>query len=323
MSRISDFIKWRDNSRCSGTDSNSTRQANMWSKLAAVTALLVGILIGLWLLDDNKLDTIKGKRVLVTGASTGIGEQLAYHYARLGAHVAVTARRKDVLNQVIERCKQISPQNLTHFAIAADMSQLNQTQLVIEEAIALLGGLDIVVLNHIASLPISLFTGSPENLTSFDRITEVNFKSYVYLASYALPQIIANHGSIVVVNSLLGRIPHAFLGTYAASKHALRGFFESLRNQFSLLKQDVAVTICTLGLIGTDNAIEQLKSCTFDKTLATISPASPVDTALAIVTANARRQNDLYFPFWSTWSISLLRSLFPQTSDWIMVTLIY
>ncbi|KAK0067692.1 hydroxysteroid 11-beta-dehydrogenase 1-like protein B, partial [Biomphalaria pfeifferi] len=223
--------------------------STMWGKVLAVLALGLALFFALSYRDEDRLDTIKGKRVLVTGASTGIGEQLAYQYARLGAKLAITARRKDVLTKVRDRCQEISPNNQSHFIIQADMGNLNDTKSVIETATSLLGGLDILVLNHIASQSIVPFLGTAENLTKFDNVIDVNFRSYVYLTSYAMQQILANKGSIVVINSLLGRVPHPFISTYSAAKHALHGFYESLRMEFRALKQDISITMCTLGYI--------------------------------------------------------------------------
>ncbi|KAI8785806.1 hydroxysteroid 11-beta-dehydrogenase 1 protein B, partial [Biomphalaria glabrata] len=150
--------------------------STMWGKVLAVLALGLALFFALSYRDEDRLDTLKGKRVLVTGASTGIGEQLAYQYARLGAKLAITARRKDVLIKVRDRCQEISPNNQSHFIIQADMGNLNDTKSVIETATSLLGGLDILVLNHIASQSIVPFLGTAENLTKFDNVIDVNFR---------------------------------------------------------------------------------------------------------------------------------------------------
>ncbi|BFZ14042.1 hypothetical protein BsWGS_17080 [Bradybaena similaris] len=286
--------------------------------LGKIGAVLAGLCIGLWYFKDNKLDTIKGKRVLVTGASTGIGEQLAYQYARLGCHVVVTSRRLEALTKVIKRCQELSPENYTHYAVVGDMNNMDYAKIVIQEAVSFLGGLDILVLNHITPQPISSYKGSLENITLFDKVTDVNFRSYVHLTSYAMPQLIENAGSIVVVNSLLGKIPHPFLSMYSASKHALHGFFGSLRSQFISLNQDVSITMCTLGYIGTDNAIKELQNSGSGLMLKVVNPASPEDTARAIVTANARRDEELYYPSCSVRLMVLLRNAFPQTVDAFM-----
>ena len=77
-------------------------------------------------------ESIRGKRVLVTGASTGIGEQLAYHYARLGARLVITARREHVLKEVVKRCREVGSKDGDYHFIAADMSDMAQTKTVIQ-----------------------------------------------------------------------------------------------------------------------------------------------------------------------------------------------
>ncbi|CAG5114797.1 unnamed protein product [Candidula unifasciata] len=105
---------------------------------------------------------------------------------------------------------------------------------------------------------------------------------------------------------------------YSASKHALHGFFGSLRSQFIALKQNVVITMCTLGYIGTESAIKELQNSGSDMMLRIVNPASPEDTARAIVAASARRDQELYYPSVTVRATVLLRSLFPQTIDAFM-----
>ena len=84
-------------------------------------------------------ESIKGKRVLVTGASSGIGEQMAYHYARMGASIVLTARREALLQKVVEKCKLIGAKTATFDYITADMSKLEQTKGVVEVISSILG----------------------------------------------------------------------------------------------------------------------------------------------------------------------------------------
>ena len=80
-------------------------------------------------------DEIRNKRVLVTGASGGIGEQIAYHYARLGANVLITARREAELKRVAAKMADISPAGTAHAYIAADMAVMTDTLKVIEVSV--------------------------------------------------------------------------------------------------------------------------------------------------------------------------------------------
>ena len=75
----------------------------------------------------------------------------------------------------------------------------------LQEAVRRLGGVDILVLNHILPIPLGMFDGSPQNLSLTDAVLDVNFKAYVHLTSHALPHLVAANGSLVVVSSLAGK----------------------------------------------------------------------------------------------------------------------
>ena len=75
---------------------------------------------------------VEGRRVLVTGASSGIGEEMAYQYARMGASVFITARRESRLQRVIEKCRQLGPKTAKYGYVAADMSNPAHTKTVIK-----------------------------------------------------------------------------------------------------------------------------------------------------------------------------------------------
>lgn len=229
--------------------------------LEQVAAMIVGMLAVLWYLDDTEtsLASLKDKRVLVTGASAGIGEQLAYQFAAHGSHVTVTARTRSALERVAQQCSALSPSNQTHHVVVGDMKDLDKTKDVIEEAVNQMGGLDILVLNHILPHPILPFKGDKQDLDLLATLLNVNFGSYVHLTSHALPHLSRSKGRIVVVNSLMGKIGSPFLASYSATKHALDGFFSSLRSQFLQTEQDIGVTACYLGYIGTDSAIKGIQ----------------------------------------------------------------
>lgn len=80
-----------------------------------------------------------------------------------------------------------------------------------QEAVSRMGGIDILILNHILPIPLGMWEGSPQNLTITDKIVDVNFKAYVHLTSHALPHLVASNGSIIVVSSLAGLVILLFL----------------------------------------------------------------------------------------------------------------
>lgn len=80
-----------------------------------------------------------------------------------------------------------------------------------QEAVSRMGGIDILILNHILPIPLGMWEGSPQNLTITDKIVDVNFKAYVHLTSHALPHLVASNGSVIVVSSLAGLVILLFL----------------------------------------------------------------------------------------------------------------
>uniref|UniRef100_A0A8I5TLD2 Hydroxysteroid 11-beta-dehydrogenase 1-like protein n=1 Tax=Pongo abelii TaxID=9601 RepID=A0A8I5TLD2_PONAB len=121
------------------------------------------------------------------------------------------------------------------------------------------GGLDYLVLNHIGGAPAGTRARSPQ---ATRWLMQVNFLSYVQLTSRALPSLTDSKGSLVVVSSLLGRVPTSFSTPYSAAKFALDGFFGSLRRELDVQDVNVAITMCVLGLRDRASAAEAVRSST-------------------------------------------------------------
>ncbi|ESP02592.1 hypothetical protein LOTGIDRAFT_138116 [Lottia gigantea] len=281
----------------------------MWKKVIAV---LIGLMIGYWYIDSFDPEKLKGKRVLITGASTGIGEHIAYHYASFGANIMITARRENALKDVISKCESLGKGNGKYHYVTADMKNMKSTKLVVQEAIKKLGGIDILVLNHILEVPLGEWLGTEKNFTMLDNIMEVNFKAYIHLTSHSLAELEKNKGSIIVVNSLAGKFGIPFVSAYSASKFALDGFFIALRQELKMRKCDISITSCILGLI--ENALSKLGDFGLKRVLSLVKSAQPSDAALAIVKGGAVRAREIYFPFITIPSF-ILRDWMPGAID--------
>ncbi|NXF72314.1 DHI1L protein, partial [Sclerurus mexicanus] len=245
-------------------------------------------------------ESLCGARVLLTGASAGIGEQMAYHYARFGAEIVLTARREAVLQKVMEKCLTLGAKKV--FYIPADMSSPSEPEKVVQFAVQKLGGLDYLVLNHIGRTRFQMWTGDVE----YTRwLMQVNFFSYVALTTAALPTLEENQGSLVVVSSLTGRIPTPFTTSYSATKFALDGFFGSLRHELAMQKRNISITLCILGLIDTEAALENTRG----RVHLRASPAP--EAALAIVRAGATQVPEVFYPWWLQ-HVCCLWVLFPS-----------
>ncbi|MFZ5722956.1 MAG: SDR family oxidoreductase [Pseudomonadota bacterium] len=160
--------------------------------------------------------------VWITGASSGIGAALAEAFSRLGARVVLSARRVAELEKVRARCERPAD----HFVLPLDMASADFAQSV-ADVLARYGRIDVLINNA------GISQRSRVAQTGLDvdrRIMEVNYFGVVALTRAVLP-VMQRQGSghIIVVSSLVGLISTPMRSTYAASKHALHGFFEALR----------------------------------------------------------------------------------------------
>ncbi|XP_052658063.1 hydroxysteroid 11-beta-dehydrogenase 1-like protein isoform X3 [Harpia harpyja] len=274
-------------------------------KVLCATGIIAGLLAFFWK-DTFNPESLSGARVLLTGASAGIGEQMAYHYAKFGAEIVLTARREAVLQKVVEKCLTLGAKKI--FYIPADMSSPSEPEKVVQFAVQKLGGLDYLVLNHIGVTHFQMWAGDVE----YTRwLMQVNFFSYVALATAALPTLEKNKGSLVVVSSLTGKIPTPFTTSYSATKFALDGFFSSLRHELIMQNRNISVTLCILGLIDTDTALENTRG----KVHLTASPAP--EAALAIIRGGATRVQEVFYPWWLQ-HMCCLWVLFPNDRDQVL-----
>ena len=207
----------------------------MMSFLLPVVALICYTLFVSPWHESNIVNLVQGKRCLVTGASLGIGKEIAREFVRMNAsHITIVARsdqklkalREEMLSAIEDNGGLLAP--AVH-VIPADLSTRETSEKVIESAVEKMGGLDYLVLNHITNSRYGLWEEQP-NYDFVPEMFAVNTMSYIWLANRALPALQASgKGQIVVVSSLAGWVGIPFTAVYASTKHALRGFFNALR----------------------------------------------------------------------------------------------
>ncbi|KAJ1085893.1 hypothetical protein NDU88_006017 [Pleurodeles waltl] len=242
---------------------------------------------------------------------------MAYHYAKFGAEIALTARREAALQKVqVVLCelawfnvKNVCVANDTGAGVAYDTGECMGKDIDTGMATYVgFGGLDYLVLNHIGESPYEAWSGDVEHTRW---LMQVNFVSYVQLASSALSALAESKGSIVVVSSINGKVATPYTTSYSATKFALDGFFSSLRQELAMQGTDIAITLCILGLIDTDYAMSRIRG----KVLMTPYPAS--EAALAIVKGGTSRDREIHYP-WQAIFISHARDWYPEFRDWII-----
>ena len=190
------------------------------------------------------MSTFKDNVVIITGASTGIGEELACRLAQQGAKLVLTARRMDELNRVAERVRKLAAQVIV---VSADVAKNEECRKVIDAAVAEFGRIDTLVCN--AGMTMWAKFQDIEDVSILERIMQVNYMGAVYCTHHALPHLLKSRGRIVGVASLTGLVGVPTRSGYAASKHAMRGFFDSLR--IELAESGVTVTMIYPGFVAT------------------------------------------------------------------------
>ena len=166
---------------------------------------------------------VEGSTVLVTGASSGIGAALAPMLAERGATVGIVARRKERLEEVLERCRVHAPESRLW---AADLGDLDAAGRVVREALDAFGRLDCLVNNAAVPKRTPVQRLTPE---AVDTVMRINFTSPVRMTMALLPHWLErDEGCVVNVSSMGGRIGIAHEAAYCASKFALCGWSESM-----------------------------------------------------------------------------------------------
>jgi len=182
------------------------------------------------------MESFSENAVIITGASSGIGEQIAYKLAEQGAWLSLAARNADKLQEVANTCSHLGGKVI---AIPTDVSDKSQCRNLIELTVEKYGRIDTLINN--AGFPVASKFIEMNDLSVFEKIIQVNFMGSVYCTHYALPFLMKSNGRIVAVSSIRGRLPSATADGYGASKHAMSEFFQSLRNELS--ETGVTVTI--------------------------------------------------------------------------------
>jgi short-subunit dehydrogenase len=167
--------------------------------------------------------SFKDKVVIVTGASSGIGEATAREFARRGSKVILAARSEEKLANIVREIRAV---NGTASFIKTDVSRQEDCKRLVEFAVSEFGTVHILINNAGLSMR-AVF--DDVDLNVLHRLMEVNFWGTVYCTRYALPFLVANKGSLVGVSSVAGF--HGLPGRsgYSASKFAIHGFLETIR----------------------------------------------------------------------------------------------
>ncbi len=195
----------------------------------------------------------QNKTVWLTGASSGIGEYLAYEFAKNGANLILSSRRKDELDRVKEKCLSINSSiNLDIFQL--DLAKHEELPEVAKSVLESHPKIDIFINNG----GISQRSITNETDISVDKkIMDIDYFGAVILTKSVLPSMLKNGGGhIAAVSSIVGKFGFPLRSAYSAAKHALHGFFESLYAEEA--KNNIRVTVIIPGRIRTNISLNAI-----------------------------------------------------------------
>lgn len=244
--------------------------------------------------------------VWITGASSGIGAALAREFSRRGARIILSGRRREQLEELREACYLPD----AHVIVPFDLTDPEQVKAAAIEAEAHYGHIDILI--HSAGVTQRALVVDTR-MDVHRQIMEVNYFGPVMLTKAVLPAMLQRQkGRIVVMSSLSGKISTPYRSAYAASKHALHGFFDSLRAEVT--DRGIGVTLICPGYVRTNISVKALRGDGslyghMDETQE--HGMTPEACAKGIVRAIARRRDEAVIGGKETWALALYR-FFPR-----------
>ncbi len=196
------------------------------------------------------MKSISGQVIWITGASSGIGEALAYELSAMGNTLILSARNKKRLKEVKTQCNNPAKVHI----IPMDLGNFNVMPAVVSQAIAATGHIDILI-NNAGISQRSLIADT--HFDVYKKLIDINYLGTIALTKAVLPHFMAQQkGHFVTITSLMGRFGSPFRSGYCGAKHGLHGFFDVLRMEHE--KDSLQVTLVCPGFIKTNVAMNAL-----------------------------------------------------------------
>ncbi|MHA7129027.1 SDR family oxidoreductase [Algoriphagus namhaensis] len=230
----------------------------------------------------------KDKVVVITGATSGIGEACAEVFGQNGAKIAITGRNPEKLRKTLEK---LHSRKIEAISILADAASESDNQKIAAETLAHFGQIDILINNAGISMR-ALFENL--DLEVFKKVMDTNFYGTVYATKYCLPAILQSKGSIIGISSINGYRGTPARTAYTASKYAMNGFFESLRTE--VMKKGVHVLVVAPGFTASNirnTALTADGSSQGESPRDEAKMMSSEEVAAHILKATAKRKRDI------------------------------
>ncbi|PRQ20743.1 putative oxidoreductase [Rosa chinensis] len=267
-----------------------------------------------WLYNQFNGEDMEDKVVIITGASSGIGEQIAYEYAKRRAKLVLVARRETRLRGIGENARFLGAKHV--LIIAADVVKEEDCRRFINETINIYGRVDHLV--NTVSLGHTFSFEEVTDTSVFPQLLDINFWGNVYPTYVALPYLRQTHGKVIVNASVESWLPLPRMSLYAAAKAALVNFYETLRLE---VKDDVGITIATHGWIVSEMSrgkfmVDEGAEMQWKEEREVHVSGGPAEDFARLIVAGACR-GDAYVKYPSWYDIFLLYRVFaPNILNW-------
>ena len=252
---------------------------------------------------------IHGSVIVITGASSGIGRATALEFARRGAHVVVAARREQPLNELIVECQQLGVQAV---AVPTDVTDEVVVQNLANTAVEKMGRID-VWLNNAGVSVFGRLDDIPTDV--YRRVIETNLFGYIYGARAALRQFRIQGSGILINNaSMDSKIGAPYLSAYIASKFAIRGFSESLRQEVEVLDH-ANIHVCTILPATIDTPFFQHSANYSGRAVKALPPVYDVEMAAKLIANCAEKPRREVFVGGAGRMINILHKVSPGVAE--------
>ena len=245
-------------------------------------------------------------RVCLTGASSGIGKEIAIQYAKRGYRLMLAGRDLKTLTEIQKLCLSLGSKQVE--ISQTDVRIKDECRVLIEKSVAILGGIDILVL--CAGVAAYQLFSNIENPDIFQEVLQTNFFGYLYCTFYALMHLQKSKGQILVISSISGEIGLPFRSAYCTSKFAITGFFESLRSEIN--HDELAITIVCPPTVRTNLRSNSLVKGEIEKENEHLMNVE--GCVRDILSAADRRARKIFFPM-KVYLAAYVRPFFPDMID--------
>lgn len=253
---------------------------------------------------ENGKYNLKGKTVVITGASSGVGRAAVEAFAEQGCNIVVAARGSKGIEEVIQYCKSV---NIKAVGVLADVSIAQDVERITQEALAINGKIDIWV-NNAGVMASGKFEEIPMEI--HQQVIKTNLFGYMHGAYNAI-KVFKNQNYGILINnvSIGGFMPAPYSAVYSAAKHGIRGMMEGLQGEIANHKN---IHICNLypQLQNSTGNLHSAKYSGFDMNISPIA-SDPRDTAAVMVSVAMHPKKDV-FPDFRSAAITNTYKLFPK-----------